>query len=97
MNKPGDAVTNLKKAIELNGDRFDYHSGLAQVLYTQRKFPQVISALKSILHAYKFGETGRGRSKLGILNATGCSSVWTPRELVMGPAGTLASLMATRR
>jgi tetratricopeptide (TPR) repeat protein len=45
MNKPADAVKNLKKAMELNGDRFDYPASLAKVYYGQRNYPQVISVL----------------------------------------------------
>ena len=45
MNKPDDAVKNLKKAMELNGDRFDYPVSLAKIYYGQRNYPQVISVL----------------------------------------------------
>ena len=45
MNKPADAVKNLKKAMELNGDKFDYPASLAKIYYGQRNYPQVISVL----------------------------------------------------
>lgn len=36
----------------------------------------LMSGLKDLLWKYTSGTTGQGRSKMGILNATGCSSVW---------------------
>lgn len=41
-----------------------------------KRTTQMIAQLKQMLHAYTQGTTGRGRSSMGILNATGCSSVW---------------------
>jgi pyruvate-ferredoxin/flavodoxin oxidoreductase len=36
----------------------------------------LMQELKDLQWKYTEGRTGRGRSKMGILNATGCSSVW---------------------
>jgi pyruvate-ferredoxin/flavodoxin oxidoreductase len=36
----------------------------------------LMSGLKDLLWKYQSGTTGQGRSRLGFLNATGCSSVW---------------------
>jgi pyruvate-ferredoxin/flavodoxin oxidoreductase len=36
----------------------------------------LISALKDLGWRYESGTTGKGRSSMGILNATGCTSVW---------------------
>jgi pyruvate-ferredoxin/flavodoxin oxidoreductase len=36
----------------------------------------LISELKDLIWRYREGPTGRGRVPMGILNATGCSSVW---------------------
>jgi pyruvate-ferredoxin/flavodoxin oxidoreductase len=37
---------------------------------------RLIAALKDLRWRYNEGPTGRGRSSMGIINATGCSSVW---------------------
>lgn len=37
---------------------------------------QLIAKLKDLKWRYSEGTTGRGRAAMGILNATGCSSVW---------------------
>lgn len=37
---------------------------------------QLLGQLKSLRWRYTEGTTGRGRASLGMLNATGCSSVW---------------------
>lgn len=37
---------------------------------------KLIAALKKLRHQYTEGTTGRGRSNMGMLNATGCTSVW---------------------
>jgi len=47
MKKPADAEKNLLKAIELNGDKFEYHHSLAKAYYDQRQFPKAIAALKT--------------------------------------------------
>ncbi len=36
----------------------------------------MLAKLKKLLWQYSNGTTGRGRSSMGILNSTGCSSVW---------------------
>ncbi len=36
----------------------------------------VLSALKDLQWRYREGPTGRGRSDMGFINATGCTSVW---------------------
>ena len=41
-----------------------------------RRVAELIAALKDLLWRYREGPTGRGRVNMGILNATGCSSVW---------------------
>jgi pyruvate-ferredoxin/flavodoxin oxidoreductase len=37
---------------------------------------RLLAKLKELQWRYQEGTTGRGRSKLGMLNATGCTSVW---------------------
>jgi len=46
-DKAADAEKNLLKAIELNGDKFEYHNGLATVYFTQKNYAKAISALKT--------------------------------------------------
>ncbi|MCA9758953.1 MAG: 2-oxoacid:acceptor oxidoreductase family protein [Candidatus Eisenbacteria bacterium] len=41
-----------------------------------RRVTQLIGKLKALRWKYEEGTTGRGRSKLGMINATGCTSVW---------------------
>jgi pyruvate-ferredoxin/flavodoxin oxidoreductase len=41
-----------------------------------RRMSGLIAKLKELKWRYLEGTTGRGRSKLGMLNATGCTSVW---------------------
>ena len=36
----------------------------------------LVAALKDLRERYAHGATGRGRARMGVLNATGCSSVW---------------------
>jgi len=47
MGKFNDADANIVKAIELNGDKFEYHNGLATVYFTQKNYAKAISALKT--------------------------------------------------
>ena len=47
MGKPKDAETNILKAVELNGDKFEYHNGLARVYFDQKQYPKSIAALKT--------------------------------------------------
>jgi pyruvate-ferredoxin/flavodoxin oxidoreductase len=41
-----------------------------------RRVTGLVAELKDLLWRYREGTTGRGRAAMGILNATGCSSVW---------------------
>jgi pyruvate-ferredoxin/flavodoxin oxidoreductase len=41
-----------------------------------RRVTQLVAQLKQLRWKYQQGTTGRGRSKLGMINATGCTSVW---------------------
>jgi tetratricopeptide (TPR) repeat protein len=47
MGKSKDAENNIVKAIELNGDKFEYHNGLATVYYSQKNYPKAIAVLKT--------------------------------------------------
>ncbi|MCA9750753.1 MAG: pyruvate ferredoxin oxidoreductase, partial [Gemmatimonadetes bacterium] len=41
-----------------------------------RRVTKLVADLKALRAKYLEGTTGRGRSRLGMLNATGCTSVW---------------------
>jgi pyruvate-ferredoxin/flavodoxin oxidoreductase len=41
-----------------------------------RRVTRLVGELKQLRWRYQDGTTGRGRSKLGMINATGCTSVW---------------------
>ncbi|MGR9108397.1 MAG: 2-oxoacid:acceptor oxidoreductase family protein, partial [Gammaproteobacteria bacterium] len=41
-----------------------------------RRVTQVLAALKSLKWKYTEGTSGRGRSAMGMINSTGCTSVW---------------------
>ena len=41
-----------------------------------RRVSKLIAALQQLKWKYEGGTTGRGRSRMGMLNATGCTSVW---------------------
>jgi len=45
LKKYQDAESNLRKAVELNPDRFDYHLGLAKALMAQRKNSEAVKVL----------------------------------------------------
>lgn len=47
MGKPGDAEQNLLKALDLNGDRFEYHLALANSYFFQRQYAKSIATLKT--------------------------------------------------
>ena len=47
MKKPAEAVKNFEKALELNGDKFEYHQSLAKAYYDQKNFGKTIAALKT--------------------------------------------------
>ncbi len=41
-----------------------------------RRVTQLVAKLKQLRWKYEAGTTGRGRASLGMVNATGCTSVW---------------------
>ncbi len=41
-----------------------------------RRMSQLLARLKELRWKYQEGITGRGRARMGMLNATGCTSVW---------------------
>jgi pyruvate-ferredoxin/flavodoxin oxidoreductase len=41
-----------------------------------RRVTRLVAELKDLKHRYTEGTTGRGRSNMGMVNATGCTSVW---------------------
>ncbi len=41
-----------------------------------RRVTRLLNELKQLKWRYEGGTTGRGRARMGMLNATGCSSVW---------------------
>lgn len=41
-----------------------------------RRVTQLVAKIKALRWKYTEGVTGRGRSRMGLLNATGCTSVW---------------------
>jgi pyruvate-ferredoxin/flavodoxin oxidoreductase len=41
-----------------------------------RRVTQLVAKLKNLMWRYSEGTTGTGRSPMGMLNATGCTSVW---------------------
>jgi pyruvate-ferredoxin/flavodoxin oxidoreductase len=41
-----------------------------------RRVTQLVAQLKELRWKYQEGTTGRGRSTMGMINATGCTSVW---------------------
>lgn len=47
MDKPGDAETNFLKAIELDGDRFEFHHGLASAYFDQKKYDKTVATLRT--------------------------------------------------
>jgi len=47
MGKPQDAEQNFQKAIELNGERFEFHHGLAQAYFQTKQYGKSIAALKT--------------------------------------------------
>lgn len=48
MGKPGDAEKNIARAIELNGDKFEYHFALANLYQQKGQFAKVVSTLNSV-------------------------------------------------
>ena len=47
MNKPAEAEENFRKAIELNGDRFEYHHGLANAHFQRQEYGDVVATLRT--------------------------------------------------
>jgi len=47
MGKPADAIPNFQKAIELNGDNFAFHNGLAQAYYLTGEYGKTVATLKT--------------------------------------------------
>lgn len=47
MKKPAEAEENLRKAIELNAERFDYHFNLANAYLMQRNYSKVVAVGKT--------------------------------------------------
>jgi superkiller protein 3 len=47
MKKPADAEKNLLKAIELNGEKFEYHHSLAKAYFDQKGYAKAVATLKS--------------------------------------------------
>ena len=47
MGKPGEAEKNFQKAIELNGEKFEYHYGLARAFFDQKEFSNAVGTLKT--------------------------------------------------
>jgi tetratricopeptide (TPR) repeat protein len=47
MDKSGDAEKNLAKAIELNGEKFEYHHALARAHFEQKQFAKAVADLKT--------------------------------------------------
>jgi tetratricopeptide (TPR) repeat protein len=47
MDKYDEAEDSFRKAIELNGDKFEYHHGLATACYKRRQYDKAIAALRT--------------------------------------------------
>jgi tetratricopeptide (TPR) repeat protein len=47
MNKYDDSESSIQKAIDLNGERFEYHLGLANARYKAKRYAKVVAALKT--------------------------------------------------
>lgn len=47
MDKPADAEKNLVKAIELNGEKFEYHLALAKSYFDRKQYPKAVAVLKT--------------------------------------------------
>jgi tetratricopeptide (TPR) repeat protein len=47
MQNTSDAQTNLLKAIDLNGDKYEYHQALAQAYTMSKDYPKTIATLKT--------------------------------------------------
>jgi len=47
MNKPAEAEKNFQKAIELNGEKFEYHHGLGKAYFDQKQYSNAVGTLKT--------------------------------------------------
>lgn len=47
MKKYGDSESSIQKAIDLNGERFEYHLGLANARYKAARHDRTVAALKT--------------------------------------------------
>jgi tetratricopeptide (TPR) repeat protein len=47
MSKYDDSESSIQKAIDLNGERFEYHLGLANARYKAKRYAKVVAALKT--------------------------------------------------
>ena len=47
MKKYGDSESSIQKAIDLNGERFEYHLGLANARYKAARYARTVAALKT--------------------------------------------------
>jgi tetratricopeptide (TPR) repeat protein len=47
MDKFGDAESSIQKAIDVNGERFEYHLGLANARYKASNYARAVAALKT--------------------------------------------------
>ena len=47
MKKPAEAESNFQKAIEINGEKFEYHHGLGRAYLDQKQHSKAVAALKT--------------------------------------------------
>ena len=47
MNKPAEAQQSFSKAIEINGENFGYHHGLAKAYFDQKQYSKSVATLKT--------------------------------------------------
>jgi len=47
MKKYGDSESSIQKAIDMNGERFEYHLGLANARYKAANYAKTVAALKT--------------------------------------------------
>ena len=47
MSKYNDSESSIQKAIDLNGERFEYHLGLANARYKAKRYAKTVAALKT--------------------------------------------------
>jgi pyruvate-ferredoxin/flavodoxin oxidoreductase len=82
----GDAAAMANIVSDI-GDRDVTLAGIAERMETitggqpidqdwLRRMTELVAKLKKLVWRYRNGTTGQGRSKMGMINATGCTSVW---------------------